>query len=70
MEQVALDVPGLGSRDSERAVTSALISVPGVQWAAATASPTGVVGVRFDPGKTDLAELREAVEAAGFRAAQ
>lgn len=67
MEQVALDVPELHSRECERAVTSALISVPGVQWAAATASPSGAVGVQFDPHVTNLSELREAVEAAGFK---
>ena len=68
MEQVALDVPELRSRECERAVTSALINVPGVEWATA-ASPTGVVGIQFDPQRTDLAELREVVEAAGFRSA-
>ncbi|MCU4799977.1 heavy-metal-associated domain-containing protein [Halobacteria archaeon HArc-gm2] len=65
MQQVALDVPGVRSRDAERAVTSALINLPGVQWVA-TSSPTGVVGIRFDPAATELKELLEAVEAAGY----
>jgi copper chaperone CopZ len=70
MEQIAFDVPELRSRDCERTVTSALINMPGVQWAAATGAPSGVVGVQFDPRETDAAELFEAVEAAGFTAAQ
>lgn len=69
MEQIALEVSELHSRECERAVTTALINVPGVQWATA-ASPSGVVGVQFDPGVTDLAELLEAVEAAGYQSAR
>jgi|AntDeeMinimDraft_5_1070356.scaffolds.fasta_scaffold00103_29 copper chaperone CopZ len=65
MQQVALDVPGVRSREAERAVTSALINLPGVQWAA-TSSPTGVVGIRFDPAATELQALLEAIEAAGY----
>ena len=67
MEQVALGVPDIHSRECERAVASALINIPGVQWASASASPSGVVGVRFDPHQTELSEIREAVEAAGFK---
>lgn len=69
MQQVAFGVSELRSRECERAVTSALISVPGVEWATA-ASPSGVVGVQFDPQRTDMAELREVVEAAGYKSAQ
>lgn len=65
MDQVALDVPAMCSQDCERAVTTALINVPGVHWATA-AYRKGVVGVQFDPSVTDVTDLLEAVEAAGY----
>lgn len=65
MEQVAITVPGMDSPDRERAVTSAIISVPGVQWATAIATD-GVVAVGFDPVATDVDELREAVASTRF----
>lgn len=66
MEQVALDVPDLASRECERAVTTALINLDGVEWATATADP-GVVAARFDPAVVGVDALRGAVEAVGFQ---
>lgn len=65
MEQVALEVSDLDSRERERAVTSALINVPGVQWATAS-SRAHAVSVQYDPGTTDLRDLQEALEASGY----
>lgn len=65
MEQVALDVPEMESPECERAVTTALINVPGVHWATAAAD-AGVVTARFDPEVATVDLLREALETTGF----
>jgi len=69
MEQIALEISAMESCECERVVTSALINVPGVYWAAAD-HDVGMVGVGYDPAQVDSNELRDAVFVEGYTARQ
>lgn len=51
--------------ECERAVTSALINVPGVYWATADRR-TETVCISYDSEEVNLDELRDAVSASGY----
>jgi copper chaperone CopZ len=65
MEQIALEIASMESCECERAVTSALINVPGVYWATAD-HQSGKVGISYDPVQVDSNELRDAISVEGY----
>jgi copper chaperone CopZ len=67
METVALQVAAIEGEDAERALTAAISTVPGVEWATVEAE-SGTVSVQYVDGETDLGELRRVVECAGYEA--
>lgn len=65
MEQCSLAVSAMESGECERAVTSALINVPGVYWATADRQ-TQSVCISYDPEEVNLDELCDAISVSGY----
>ena len=67
MEQVTLNVQGMTCGGCVGSVTRVLKAVPGVQDVRVALTP-GRAEVGFDPGLTNVAALKSAIEGAGFEA--
>ena len=67
METVELKVEGMDCEGCVKSVTRTLQGVPGVH-AVDVFLAEGKARVSFDPGRTGLAELKRAIERAGYEA--
>jgi len=67
-QEVVIEIIGMTSRDCERRVAHALAAVPGVSAASASRAEAQAV-VTADPAIATPQQLREAVRAAGYDAA-
>jgi len=65
METIALDVKGMSCQGCVGSVTRVLKGTPGVQEVQVTLQP-GRANVTFDPARTNAAQLRQAIEDAGY----
>lgn len=65
MESVVLKVAGMTCGGCVRSVTNVLQPIAGVSNVVVTLQP-GEARVTFDPTKTNLDKLRQAIEGAGF----
>jgi len=65
METTTLDVKGMSCQGCVASVTRVLKAVPGVADAQVTLTPPRAT-VTYDPAKTDLGALRNAIEDAGY----
>jgi len=65
MERIALNVPALFADHHVKNVRKALLALPGIENVIASAMYRDV-SVDFDPSKVSAAEIRRAVEAAGY----
>lgn len=65
MEEVTLKVEGMSCGGCVRNVTGVLKALPGVSEADVSLD-AAQARVRFDPARVSVAELRHAVEGAGF----
>ncbi|ANQ84524.1 heavy-metal-associated domain-containing protein [Azoarcus olearius] len=65
MEEVTLKVEGMSCGGCVRNVTGVLKALPGVSEADVSLD-AAQARVRFDPARVSVAELRQAVEGAGF----
>jgi copper chaperone len=68
MDAITMKVKGMTCQGCVHSVTSVLQAVPGVDTVHVSLA-TGEAQVSFDPAKTNVAELAELVEEAGFEAA-
>jgi copper chaperone len=68
MDAITIKVKGMTCQGCVHSVTSVLQAVPGVD-AVHVSLATGDAQVSFDPAKTNVAELAEMIEEAGFEAA-
>lgn len=67
MEKIEFKVEGMDCGGCVKSVTRMLTGVAGVS-AVDVSLEQAKAAVEFDPGKTNLAELKRAVERAGFKA--
>jgi copper chaperone len=67
MENVEFRVEGMHCDGCVKSVTRMLAGVPGVEKVDVSLADSKAA-VRFDPGKTGLADFKRAVERAGFKA--
>lgn len=67
MENLIIQIHGMSCQSCVRSVTSALISLPGVQ-SAEVSLEEGAARVTFDPSMLSVAALKSAIEDAGFDA--
>jgi copper chaperone len=67
METANIRIEGMTCEGCVKSVTRTLQAVPGVQ-SVDVLLEEGKARVTFDPGKTKLAELKRAVERAGYEA--
>lgn len=67
METTTIKVGGMSCQKCVASLTGVLAKVPGVDKAEVVLEP-GQATVTFDPARVGLAQLREAVEDAGFDA--
>jgi copper chaperone len=67
METANIRIEGMTCEGCVKSVTRTLQAVPGVQ-SVDVLLEEGKARVTFDPGKTKLAELKRAVERAGYQA--
>jgi copper chaperone len=67
MEKIEFKVEGMDCGGCVKSVTRMLTGVAGVS-AVDVSLEQARAAVEFDPGKTNLAELKRAVERAGFKA--
>jgi copper chaperone len=65
VENISLDVKGMSCQGCVASVTRVLKATPGVQDVRVTLQP-GRAEVSFDPARTSAAELRSAIEDAGY----
>jgi copper chaperone len=65
MERITLDVKGMSCQGCVGSVTRVLKATPGVQDVSVTLQP-GRAEVSFDPARTSAAQLRAAIEDAGY----
>ncbi|MDN5346988.1 MAG: copper chaperone [Clostridia bacterium] len=65
VEKVTLKVEGMSCNHCKNSVEMALLGVDGVE-AAVVDLARGEARVTYDPGRTTVAALREAVQAAGY----
>ena len=65
MENISLDVKGMSCQGCVASVTRVLKATPGVQDVRVTLQP-GRADVTFDPAHTSAAQLRGAIEDAGY----
>jgi copper chaperone len=68
MENVVIKVGGMSCQGCVKSVTGALTALPGVV-AAEVSLEQGEARVTFDPAAVSAAQLRQAVDDAGFDAA-
>jgi len=68
METVVIKVGGMSCQGCVKSVTGALTAVPGVA-SAEVSLEEGEARVAFDPATATVAQLRQAVDDAGFDAA-
>jgi copper chaperone CopZ len=68
MQETIIKVSGMTCQGCVNSVTRVLKAVPGVE-SVNVSLERGEAALRHDPGKADEAELRRAVEEAGFEAA-
>jgi copper chaperone len=67
METAQITIEGMHCDGCVRSVTRSLGAVPGVGKVDVSLA-AGTASVRYDPARAGLAELRRAVERAGFKA--
>jgi copper chaperone len=67
METAEIRIDGMTCEGCVKSVTRTLQSVPGVQGVDVFLAE-GKARVSFDPGRTRLAELKRAIERAGYEA--
>jgi copper chaperone len=65
METITMNVQGMTCGGCVASVTRVLKAEPGVAEVAVTLQP-GAAKVSFDPARTNVAKLREAIEGAGY----
>jgi copper ion binding protein len=65
METITLDVKGMSCQGCVGSVTRVLKGTPGVQDVQVTLQP-GRANVTFDPAHINAAQLRQAIEDAGY----
>jgi copper chaperone len=65
MEKLTLKVTGMSCGHCENAVNTALSSLEGVQKVVVSLA-AGTVDVEFDPSKTSVDAMKEAVEEQGY----
>jgi copper chaperone CopZ len=68
MHDTIIKVSGMTCQGCVKSVTRVLSAVPGVE-SVQVSLERGEAALRFDPAKAGEAELRQAVEEAGFEAA-
>ena len=67
METVELKVEGMDCEGCVKSVTRMLAGVPGVQKVAVSLAEAKA-SVTYDPSKSDVAQMKKAVERAGYKA--
>jgi copper chaperone len=67
MENVEIRVEGMHCDGCVKSVTRTLSALPGVEKVEVSLAE-GKAAVAYDPGRTGIADLRRAVERAGFKA--
>ncbi|HEY1329260.1 MAG TPA: heavy-metal-associated domain-containing protein [Casimicrobiaceae bacterium] len=65
MEKITLSVQGMSCQGCVGSVTRVLKATPGVEDVNVTLQP-GRADVTFDPARTNVQALRDAIEAAGY----
>jgi copper chaperone len=65
MEKVTLNVQGMSCQGCVGSVTRVLKGTPGVEDVSVQLDP-GSAKVSFDPARTSIAELKRAIEDAGY----
>jgi copper chaperone len=65
MESVSLKVTGMSCAHCEKRVSAAILKLPGVQSASASAKDAKV-DVAFDAGKTGIVQIKEAISESGY----
>lgn len=67
METVELKVEGMDCEGCVKSVTRMLAGVPGVEKVNVSLAE-GKASVTYDPAKSDVAQMKRAVERAGYKA--